>query len=45
MGPKKGGGEKKADGEEEDVSCEQLFKAYFKNCKSLSIDSNKQLKT
>jgi hypothetical protein len=40
MGPKKGGAEKK-EGEEEDISCEQLFKAYFKNCKSLACESNK----
>lgn len=42
MGPKKGAA--KADGEPEDVSCEQLYKNYRKNCQQLGCEVNKQIK-
>jgi Ran GTPase-activating protein (RanGAP) involved in mRNA processing and transport len=42
MGPKKAAA--KSEGEEEDISCEQLMKAYRKNCQTLSCEVNKQVK-
>lgn len=42
MGPKKGAAT--ADGEPEDLSCEQLMKFYKKNCQSYGIEANKQIK-
>lgn len=42
MGPKKGA--KLAEGEEEDISCELLYKNYRKNCTSLGCEVNKQLR-
>ena len=43
MGPKKGAA-KLAEGEVEDVSCEQLMKNYRKNCTTLGCELNKQIK-
>ena len=44
MGPKKGGGGGDA-AEAEDISCAQLWKYYYNNCKALECTANKQIKT
>jgi hypothetical protein len=42
MAPKKAA--KAADGEEMDISCEQLMKFYRKNCATYQIKVNEQLR-